>query len=116
MNTMYPPQANGTQIPQGMISDAQQVEAATLPKRVGYGLQCANCRTCYDRVQERVDVIEAALHMDLKEAAKIVFEAVWSDPSDSSKTYLNAAQALLSEVRRRAGIATVLGPLQPLPH
>ena len=74
------------------------------------------CRTCYDRVQERVDVIEAALHMDLKEAAKIVFEAVWSDPSDSSKTYLNAAQALLSEVRRRAGIATVLGPLQPLPH
>ena len=204
MNTMYPPQANGNQIPQGMISETQQVEAAALPKRVGYGLPCANCRTyyaadlstcpicqskervspstsattagqvfeqapdpgvleaererflrefkaqvyashmqinataafrcgieenhpdggepasvcraCYDRMQERVDAMEAALHIDLKEAAKIVFEAVWADPSDSSKTYLNAAQALLSELRRRAGIANVLGPLQPLAH
>jgi hypothetical protein len=74
------------------------------------------CRPCYDRLQERVDVMEGALHMDLREAAKIVFDAVWADPSDSTKTYQNAAQALLSEIRRRAGIATVLGPLQPLPH
>jgi len=26
--------------------------------------------------------MEAALHIDLKEAAQIVYEAVWSDPSD----------------------------------
>jgi hypothetical protein len=74
------------------------------------------CRGCYDRLQEQVDVMEGALHIDLQEAAKIVFDAVWADTSDSSKTYLNAANALLTEIRRRAGISTVLGPLQPLPH
>ena len=204
MNTMYPPQANTTHVPQGMINDAQQVDTTAVPKRIGYGLPCANCRSyyaadltacpicqskervvpvvsaatgtgaseplpdpaaleeererflrefkaqvyashmqinaatsfrcaleenhpdgfepasvcrpCHERLQERVDVMEGALHMDLREAAKIVFDAVWADPSDSSKTYQNAAQALLTEVRRRAGIANVLGPLQPLPH
>src|SRR5271169_628493 len=35
------------------------------------------CRVCYDRVRERVDVCEAALHMDLKEAAQIIYGAVW---------------------------------------
>ena len=74
------------------------------------------CQGCYDRLQERVDVVEAALHMDLKEAAQIVYDAVWADPSDSNKTYQNAAHALLSELRKRAGIPTVLGPLQPLQH
>ena len=74
------------------------------------------CRGCYERLQEQIDIMEGALHIDLQEAAKIVFDAVWSDPSDSSKTYLNAANALLNEIRRRAGISTVLGPLQPLPH
>ena len=48
--------------------------------------------------------MEAALHIDLKEAAQIVYDAVWSDPSDPSKTYQNAAQALLSELRQRSGI------------
>jgi hypothetical protein len=76
----------------------------------------AICQACYDRLQERVDVMEAALHIDLKEAAQIVYDAVWADPSDSNKTYQNAAHALLSELRRRAGIPTVLGPLQPLQH
>jgi len=42
--------------------------------------------------------------MDLKEATKIVYDAVWSDPSDPSKTYQNAAQALLTELRKRSGI------------
>jgi hypothetical protein len=59
------------------------------------------CRPCYDHLQERVDLMEAALHIDLKEAAKIVYDAVWSDPSDPSKTYQNAAQALLTELRKR---------------
>jgi len=64
----------------------------------------AICRPCYDNLQERVDLMEAALHMDLKEAAQIVYDAVWSDPSDPRKTYQNAAQALLSELCQRSGI------------
>ena len=74
------------------------------------------CTSCYERIQERLDVCEASLHIDLKEAAQIVYDAVWADPSDPSKTYQNAASALLSELRKRAGITTVLGPFQPLKH
>ena len=71
------------------------------------------CQGCYDGLQERVDVLEAALHIDLKEAAQIVYDAVWADPSDPGKTYQNAAQALLAELRRRSGTPHVFGPLQP---
>ena len=39
----------------------------------------AVCQGCYEKVQERVDVMEAALHMDVKEAAQIVYDAVWAD-------------------------------------
>ena len=60
------------------------------------------CQGCYDRLQERVDLLEAALHMDVKEAAQIVYDAVWADTSDSGKTYENAAHALISEMRKRA--------------
>lgn len=74
------------------------------------------CKPCYDRLQQQVDVCEAALHMDLKEAAQIVYDAVWADPSDPNKTYTNAANALLTELRKRAGIATLLSPFQPLAH
>jgi hypothetical protein len=74
------------------------------------------CTGCYERVQERLDVCEAALHIDLKEAAQIVYDAVWADSSDPGKTYQNAASALLSELRKRAGITAVLGPFQPLTH
>src|SRR6516162_6943871 len=74
------------------------------------------CTGCYERLQERFDVCEASLHIDLKEAAQIIYDAVWSDPSDPSKTYQNAASALLGELRKRAGITTVLGPFQPLAH
>lgn len=71
------------------------------------------CQDCYERLQERVDVLEAAMHIDLIEAAQIVYDAVWADPSDPSKTYQNAAQALLTELRRRSGIPQVFGALQP---
>jgi len=71
------------------------------------------CQDCYDRLQERVDVLEAAMHIDLTEAAQIVYDAVWADPSDPSRTYQNAAQALLTELRRRSGVAQVFGSLQP---
>lgn len=74
------------------------------------------CPSCYERVQERLDVCEAALQIDLKEAAQIVYDAVWADPSDPNKTYQNAAGALLTELRKRAGISAVLGPFQPLEH
>ena len=74
------------------------------------------CQGCFDRLQERVDVLEAAMHMDVKEASQIVYDAVWADPSDPSKTYLNAAQALLTELKRRSGIPQVFGPLQPPPN
>lgn len=74
------------------------------------------CTACYERLQERLDVCEAALHIDLKEAAQIIYDAVWADPSDPGKTYQNAASALLTEMRKRAGITAVLGPFQPLTH
>ncbi len=74
------------------------------------------CPACYERLQERLDVYEAALHLELKEAAQIIYDAVWADPSDPSKTYQNAAGALLTELRKRAGMTTVLGPFQPLSH
>ncbi len=72
------------------------------------------CKPCYDRLQERTDVYEAALHIDLKEAAQIIYDAVWADPSDPSKTYTNAASALLGELRRRSGVSSLLSPFQPL--
>lgn len=74
------------------------------------------CKACYERLQEHLDVCEAALHMDLKEAAQIVYDAVWADASDPNKTYQNAANALLTELRKRAGINSLLGPFHPLPH
>lgn len=74
------------------------------------------CQACYERLQERGDIFEAALHLDLKEAAQIIYDAVWADPSDPGKTYQNAASALLTELRKRAGMTTVLGPFQPLSH
>lgn len=73
----------------------------------------AVCQSCYDELQERVDVLEAAMHMDIREAAQIVYDAVWADTSDPSKTYQNAAQALLVELRRRSAITQVFGQLQP---
>jgi hypothetical protein len=98
-----------------------QAEAAnspgicTLGEHHVQGAEAASiCKPCYDRLQERVDVCEAALHIDLKEAAQIIYDAVWADPSDPSKTYTNAASALIGELRKRSGIANVMGPFQPL--
>jgi|SRR5271166_782075 len=74
----------------------------------------AICKPCYDRLQDRLDVCEAALHIDVKEAAQIIYDAVWADPSDPSRTYTNAASALLSEMRKRSGVSSLLGPFHPL--
>jgi len=74
------------------------------------------CKDCYERLQERLDLCEAALHLDLQEAAQIIYDAVWADPSDPSKTYQNAASALLSELRKRCGMNSLHGPFHPLAH
>ncbi len=76
----------------------------------------AVCHSCYSEARQQADHMEAALPMDPKEAAKIVYEAVWADTSDPNTTYLNAANALLSELRKRAGIGLMLGANQPLSH
>lgn len=104
-----------------------QVFASQLPISANPSLRCLHdenhpsgpepatvCQGCYDHLQERVDVLEAAMHMDLKEAAQIVYDAVWADPSDPTKTYENAAHSLLAELRRRSGVTQVFGLLQPL--
>jgi len=105
-----------------------KVYASDAPINVG-GFRCSNdeyhpgdsepaavCQGCHLRLQERVDQLEAALHMDLKEATQLIYDAVWSDPSDPSKTYHNAAHSILTALRKRAGISAVMGPLQPLSH
>jgi hypothetical protein len=74
------------------------------------------CKACYTRLQARVDLLEAALHMDVKEAAQVIYDAVWADTSDSNKTYQNAARALLGELQRRAGMKLLLGRMQSLAH
>lgn len=72
------------------------------------------CQTCYARLQQRVDLLEAALRMDLKETAQVIYDAVWSDSSDPSKTYHNAAKAVLAKLHRRAGISAMMESHQPL--
>jgi len=76
----------------------------------------AVCHSCYSESRQHADRMEAALHMDAREAAKIVYDAVWADSSDPNKTYLNAANALLGELRKRAGIGLLLGANRPLAH
>ncbi len=91
---------------------ANSTEVCSLAERHAQGAEAASiCKPCYDRLQERVDVCEAAMHIDLKEAAQIIYDAVWADPSDPSKTYTNAASALLSELRKRSGVSSLARPV-----
>jgi len=80
----------------------------------GESQPAAVCQACYDELQRRFDVLEAALHIDVKEAAQIVYEAVWADTSDSGRTYENAAHALLGELRKRAGVPQTYSLNQPV--
>lgn len=72
------------------------------------------CKACYEHLQERLDACEGALRMDLTEAAQIVYDAVWADPSNPGRTYQNAANALLAELRKRAGVSSKREPMQGL--
>jgi hypothetical protein len=72
------------------------------------------CKTCYEHLHEKIENFETALGMDLKAAAQVIYNAVWADPSDPSKTYENAAAALLTELRKRAGMDTASNPSEQL--
>ncbi len=96
------------------IAGAAESACTLEDHRLGEPSAAEVCKHCYERLQERLDVCEAALHMDLKEAAQIIYDAVWADPSDPNKTYQNAAHALLTELRKRAGLNSVMAPFQPL--
>jgi len=76
----------------------------------------AVCHSCYAEMRQQADRMEAALHMDTRDAERIVYDAVWADTSDPNKTYANAANALLVELRKRAGIGLLLGSNQRLTH
>lgn len=78
----------------------------------------AVCKTCYNQAAERMEQLEAALCIDVREVAQLIYEAVWSDPSpsDPSRTYQNAAQAVLGELRRRAGMSMMFGAVPPYTH
>ncbi len=78
----------------------------------------AVCKSCFEEMEQKADRLDAALRMDLKEAAQIIYDAVWADPTpgDPGRTYRNAAEALLVELRRRAGTTLLLGSLKPYSH
>jgi hypothetical protein len=71
------------------------------------------CLSCYEQLREKLARTEAALLIDFREAAQVIYEAVWADPSplEPSRTYQNAAQALLKELRHRARMVRLLGPI-----
>ena len=99
----------------GVVSPAESF--CTGEHHTGDPASAVVCKGCYERLQERLDVSEAALHLDVKEAAQIIYDAVWADPSDPNKTYQNAAGALLAELRKRSGMNKSLrGPFHPLEH
>ena len=63
----------------------------------------AVCHSCYSEARQQADRMEAALHMDAKEAAKIVYEAVWADTSDPNTHLLECRQGAalgVAETRR----------------
>ncbi|MFZ0684731.1 MAG: hypothetical protein WAM89_04245 [Terriglobales bacterium] len=109
--------ASHTQInPNAQISSATPFHCVLKHQHNGENEPAAVCQTCYSDLRHQADLMEAALHMDVKEAAKIVYEAVWADTSDPNATYLNAAKALMSELQKRAGIGLLLGSNQALSH
>lgn len=91
----------------------------TLDQNHAQGYEPASiCKSCYDEMEQRADRLDAALRIDLKEAAQIIYDAVWSDPTpgDPGRTYRNAAESLLLELRRRAGVTMVLASVKPYTH
>jgi hypothetical protein len=98
------------------INAAESFRCSLEENHEGNAEPAAICQGCYNNLQQQADQMEAAIHIDVKEAAQIVYDAVWADPSDPAKTYQNAAAALLGEIRKRAGMNLVLTTLQPYQH
>lgn len=98
------------------INTAAAFQCVLKHQHSGANEPAAVCHSCYSDVRQKADLMEAALHMDAKDAAQIVYDAVWADTTDPNATYLNAATALLSELHRRAGIGLLLGGHRPLAH
>jgi hypothetical protein len=73
------------------------------------------CVSCYNRLHEKLALMEAALLIDLGEATQIVYEAVWANPPTAApkRTYQSAAQALLNKLCQRAGIAASMCGVTP---
>ena len=95
-------------------ANAQHAACKFSGQHVAEAADAEICVACYERLEERLEIFEGALQIDLKEAAQIVYDAVWADPSDPGKTYENAASALLGELRKRAGMNSTVTPFQPL--
>ncbi len=98
------------------INTATSFHCALKHQHSGATEPAAVCESCYSQVRRQADLMEAALHIDAKDAAKIVYDAVWADTSDPNATYLNAAKALLAELHQRAGIGPLLGEHKSLSH
>jgi hypothetical protein len=94
--------------------DAGRCSLCILDENHNTHSECASiCSSCYERLREKLSRTEAALLIDLREAAQILCRAVWADssPTKPSRTYQSAAQALLNELCHRAGIARLPGAL-----
>jgi hypothetical protein len=98
------------------INPATTFQCVLSHQHSGSSEPAAVCHSCYSEARQQADLFEAALHIDSKEAAKVVYDAVWADTSDPNMSYYNAANALLGEIRRRAGIGLLLGSHQPMSH
>jgi hypothetical protein len=101
---------------QTQINAAVTLRCVLAHQHSGSTEPAAVCHTCYSDARQKADRLEAALHIDPKEAARIVYQAVWADTSNPQVTYSNAANALLAELRKRAGLGLSLGSHQPLAH
>ena len=60
-------------------ADAASHNCALSENHLGNSESAKICQGCYDHLQERVDLMEAALHVDLKDASQVVYDAVWAD-------------------------------------
>jgi hypothetical protein len=77
----------------------------------------AICQDCYEQGQEHA--LKLILDMDVKQVARIIYEAIWVDRRDPGKAAQNAAHALVSESRKPAGATrslTLLGALATIAY
>lgn len=88
------------------INPLQALPCSVEGNHINGNQPAAVCTSCYTEITERLQQIEAALCIDVRETAQLIYDAVWLDPSpsDSTRTYKNAAEAVLREIGRRANL------------